>query len=647
MTVAPEVLALVPTLASLPIAALIIGCDGIIRWANKRFESLIAHDFVEIAGQNIGVLASMGGLSLVQNWFRQSASGEPWEGESLWSQLDGATRAVGMAITPIKDSGGRITHSLLVITSRTPAEEDLLEKAERYSAIFSSMAEGVVFQAADGRIEACNERAERILGLTADQMAGRTSVDPRWAAVHEDESPFPGDTHPSMVTLRTGQALSDVVMGVHKPDGSLTWISINSRPLRRGGEPYAVVTTFVDITERKRIADEKAKLEAQFRQAQKMESVGRLAGGVAHDFNNLLTVIMGYSGAILNRLGVSDPLRQYAEEISKAGARAASLTNQLLTFSRRQTTAPRVLDLNATIRDSAPMLQRLIGEEIAIEMHLDELLGGVTADPDQIHQVIMNLVLNARDAMPDGGKLSIATANVDLDAERVAAIHSEMIAGEYVLVTVTDTGHGIDGAIRQQIFDPFFTTKEPGKGTGLGLSIVYGIVRQSGGWIDLWSEVGVGTSFQVYLPRVDRFLATEKNVNSARAGGSETILVVEDQEAVRSFVKDALQPYGYHVMDASNGEAAFAAAQEYPERIHLLLTDVVLPGMNGRHLADRLRALRPDLKVLFTSGYPNDVIAKHGVLEDGISYLPKPFSPEGLATKVREVLGDASKSADM
>jgi signal transduction histidine kinase/ActR/RegA family two-component response regulator len=420
-----------------------------------------------------------------------------------------------------------------------------------------------------------------------------------------------------------------------KKDGSLYEEDATISPIRdASGKLSGFVAVKRDVTDR-------LQLEEQLRQAQKMESVGRLAGGVAHDFNNLLTVINGYSGFLLKKLKAGDPLREYADEIKAAGERAASLTKQLLAFSRKQLIEPKVLDLNTTIRQSAPMLQRLIGEDITLQTHLDDSLGKVLADPDQMHQVIMNLALNARDAMPDGGKVDIETRNVELSVESSSAIRPDTLPGRYVRVTMTDNGQGMDETTRQQIFEPFFTTKELGRGTGLGLATVYGIIRQGGGWVDVASEVGVGTSFQVYLPQVDVSGTTEL----AGAGGPteaavETLLVVEDQESVRSFAVAALKGEGYRVIEASDGNEAIAVAGRHPEGLHLLLTDVVMPGMNGKELSERLRALHPNMKVLFISGYTADVIAHRGVLDPGVAFLHKPFNPEELAAKVREVLSD-------
>jgi PAS domain S-box-containing protein len=421
-------------------------------------------------------------------------------------------------------------------------------------------------------------------------------------------------------------------------DGRRIPVEIGAHVFDLDGSP-AIISSVRDISERKEAELARAGLEEQLRQSQKLESVGRLAGGVAHDFNNLLTVINGYCALLIEELNAPEKQRSYAEAIRKAGERATSLTKQLLAFSRKQVIAPRVLDLNAAIRESAPMLQRLIGEDIELHTRLEESLGMVMADPDQIHQVLMNLAVNARDAMPDGGKLDIVTANADAGEEGGAATHPDALPGRYVLMSVSDTGSGMDAAIRQHIFEPFFTTKEAGKGTGLGLSTVYGIVRQSGGWIDVRSAVGAGSSFQIYLPRLDGCPAPERIAIGAPAdGGNETILVVEDQTAVRSFTKAVLKRYGYRVIEASSGEEATAAAERHAGQIHLLLTDVVLPGVNGKDLSEQLSAVRGDMKVLFMSGYTADVIAHHGVLNRGVAFLQKPFTPDELAEKVRSVL---------
>jgi signal transduction histidine kinase len=384
---------------------------------------------------------------------------------------------------------------------------------------------------------------------------------------------------------------------------------------------------------------ERVRLEDQLRQAQKMEAIGRLAGGFAHDFNNMMTAVIGFSHFVLARLEEAHPLRSHVEEIKRAGERASALTSQLLAFSRKQVLQPRVLDLNEVVNEVEKLLQRLIGEDIELVSVLDPGLEPVGADPGQLEQVIMNLALNARDAMTTGGKLTIETANVELD-EHHAASHFDVEPGAYVLLAVSDTGVGMDAETQARIFEPFFTTKEQGKGTGLGLATVFGIVKQSGGDVFVYSEPGRGTTFKIYLPRVQAPVERlePRATPETPPRGSETILLVEDEEMVRNLEREVLEAQGYRVLEARNARHALELAQEHAGAIHLLVTDVVMPELSGRELAEQLVALRPDSKVLYTSGYADDAIVRHGVLEPGIAFLPKPLTPASLAHKVREVL---------
>jgi signal transduction histidine kinase len=376
----------------------------------------------------------------------------------------------------------------------------------------------------------------------------------------------------------------------------------------------------------------------QLRQSQKLEGIGQLAGGIAHDFNNLLTAINGYSDLMLRRLGAGDPLRRNAEEIRKAGERAASLTRQLLAFSRKQVLQPLVLDLNGVVADMDKLLRRLIGEDIDLVTSLEPKLGRVKADPGQIEQVVMNLSVNARDAMPRGGHLTIETKNVYLD-KTYAHNHMSVQPGRYVMLAVSDTGVGMGAQIREHIFEPFFTTKEAGKGTGLGLSMVYGIVKQSGGNIWVYSEPGHGTTFKIYLPQIEEEASTESSViASEEAAGTETILLVEDEAMLRELIREILELEGYTVLAASNGHEALFICEQQQGTIDLLITDVVMPEMSGRELAERLDHKCSDVKVLFMSGYTDDAIVRHGVLQASAFFLQKPFTPDALAIKVREVL---------
>ncbi|MGA7382133.1 MAG: ATP-binding protein, partial [Terriglobales bacterium] len=382
-------------------------------------------------------------------------------------------------------------------------------------------------------------------------------------------------------------------------------------------------------------------LENQFRQAQKMEAVGRLAGGVAHDFNNLLMVIGGYTEVLLENTGKNNGLYPKIEAIHHATERAAGLTRQLLAFSRKQLLELKVVDLNVIVGDMGRLLRPLIGESIELETVPAADLGRTRADAGQIEQVIMNLVVNSKDAMPEGGRLTIRTANANLGGDNLRREHSYIQPGAYVMLSVSDNGHGMDKETQARIFEPFFTTKEKGKGTGLGLSTVYGIIKQSGGYVLVQSEAGQGTTFHIYLPRVEESAEPVGTVRISQPqhGGSETVLLVEDEESVRQLVRETLEAKGYTVLEAENGERALHIVTEHSEAIDMLITDVVMPGMSGRELSARLCATHPQTKVLYLSGYTEDAIVHEGVLEAGTAFLQKPFTLQMLSRKVREVLG--------
>jgi CheY-like chemotaxis protein len=376
-----------------------------------------------------------------------------------------------------------------------------------------------------------------------------------------------------------------------------------------------------------------------------MEAVGRLAGGIAHDFNNLLTVMKGYSELMLDELDTADPLRTEVDEIKKAADRAAALTRQLLAFSRQQVLAPKILDLNSVVGNMDKLLRRLLGEDIDLFTVLEPGLARVKADPGQLEQVLMNLAVNARDAMPSGGKLTVETANVDLD-ENYTRDHASVKPGSYVMVAMTDTGTGMSDKVKSRIFEPFFTTKEIGKGTGLGLSTVYGIIKQSGGYIWVYSEVGIGSTFKVYLPAVDApaEIPAATTQQPARRG-SETVLLVEDEDGVRALMRQVLHKHGYNVLESRHGGEALLMCERHSGKIDVLLTDVVLEQMSGRELAERLIKVRPEMKVLYVSGYADDAIVHHGELNAGVAFLQKPFTTEALARKIRYVLDGAARGA--
>jgi PAS domain S-box-containing protein len=526
----------------------------------------------------------------------------------------------------------RLRASMAGEFERQQATDKVREREELVQLLLDSTAEAIYGIDTSGHCMLANPTCARLLGYAdAGQLQGRNMH----ALIHHhypDGRPYPEEECPIDRTLvtRQGTQVKDEVFW--RADGTSFDAEYFAYPMWRGQALIGAVVTFLDVSHRKR-------LEEQVRQAQKMEAIGRLAGGVAHDFNNLLTIINGYSEMLLDATPPDDPNRELLEEISKAGTRSASLTRQLLAFSRQQVLAPKVLDLNDVVRDTERMLRRVIGEDIQLSATLHPRLGRVKADPGQMEQVLLNLAVNARDAMPQGGRLTIETSNVVLD-EDYAHAHADARPGPYVMLAVTDTGIGMTEAVKRHLFEPFFTTKEPGKGTGLGLAVIHGIVKQSDGAIEVYSEPGVGTSFKIYLPRVDEAASTvtSRPILGPAPRGTETVLLVEDEDAVRALTRFTLQRFGYTVLEASDGDEAIRVAEHHPEAIHLLVTDVVMPGMGGRVLADRLLSRYPGMKVLYLSGYTDDAVVRHGVLHEDVDFLQKPFSPNALAHHVRAVL---------
>lgn len=461
---------------------------------------------------------------------------------------------------------------------------------------------------------------------------------PIWIADVVEDTNFPRAAIAARVDLHGGCAfpirLGSEVLGV---------MEFFSRSIREPNPDLLAMMVTIgsqigQFMERKRVEEALGESEEQLRQSQKLEAIGQLAGGVAHDFNNLLTVIGGYSSILLGKLPKQSPHLSSIQEIKKASDRASGLTRQLLAFSRKQILQPIVLDLNIVVTDLEKMVRRLIGEDITLLTITSPILGKVKADPGQIEQVLLNLIVNARDAMPDGGRLTIETTNTVLSADQ--ALSHAAVGGPYVMLAVSDTGCGMDADLQKHVFEPFFTTKAAGKGTGLGLATVYGIVKQSEGHIWLYSEPGKGTSFKIYLPRVDEIVADQANAAGMplAAKGTETLLLVEDEDQVRRIVQAILEQQGYDVLAAANGEEALKLAKLHGPKIHLLMTDVVMPQMSGRELAQELTALRPQLKVLYMSGYTDDAIVRHGLLDASLSFIQKPFDAATAARKVREVL---------
>jgi PAS domain S-box-containing protein len=601
-----------------PAAMKIFGWQRDEDWAGESFLDLVAEESREDLRK---ILSSV------------PAGGPPVRHEMTGVRSDGS--AFELEITPARMMfhGKTAVQAILRdVTERRRAEEALRESEQKYRDIFDFASLGIYQSRRDGSLLTANRPLAEMLGYDSpEELMGRKL----------DEIYFvPGEREELVSRYEPeGKATRQEVRWKRK-DGTTIWIELDARTVRNPDGTTRHFEGFVhDISERKETEAEKRRLQEQLVQAQKMEAVGQLAGGIAHDFNNLLTAITGYSELLLGELPPEDLRRSHAEEIRKAGERAASLTQQLLAFSRRQVLAPRVLDVNTLVSDIERMLRRLIGEHIELKTRKMADLWRVRADPGQIEQAILNLVLNARDAMPQGGVLTIETSNADLD-EDFSRSHVPTQPGPYVRVAVTDTGVGISDEIKARLFEPFFTTKEMGKGTGLGLSTTYGIVKQSGGYLWCESGVGRGTTFTVFLPRVAEPLAeiVERKVLPPLHPGNETVLLVEDEPEVRSLVQRILKTQGYTVVTAANPDEALAISREFKGRIELMVTDVVMPGMSGLQLAERLLPTRPDMRVLFVSGYTDDAMGPLGILEPGKAFLQKPFTPAALARKVREVL---------
>lgn len=517
------------------------------------------------------------------------------------------------------------------ITPWREAEQKLRRQLQFTQAITGNLAEGIYALDLHGRVTFINPAGEAALGWNESELLGRDMHE----IVHSrraDGTYRPASECPLLGVLKSGRTVkvdSDVFT---RRDGTMLPIAFTASPITTDGQIVGAVLVFRDISER-------IHLEEQVRQAQKMEAIGQLAGGVAHDFNNLLTIINGYTELLLSQSEEGHRWHGELREIRKAGERAILLTQRLLAFSRRQMLQPRLVALNSIVSGFESVLRRLIPENIDVAIRLDPSAGHIEVDPSQIEQAILNLAVNARDAMPQGGRLTIETSSIEVDDEYVQS-HPDVNRGGYALLTVTDSGVGIREEIKGRIFEPFFTTKEPGKGTGLGLSMVYGVVKQSGGHIWVYSEPNFGTTFKIYLPLrpapADETAAVQHE--GAPPGGTETVLLLEDDDGVRKYAKAILEGRGYSVIAADNADQALAAASAFSGKLHLMITDVVMPGKSGPAVAQQLASLGIQTKVLYMSGYTDDAIVRHGILTTSMAFLAKPFSPEALLRRVWEVL---------
>ncbi|HEY7698719.1 MAG TPA: PAS domain S-box protein, partial [Vicinamibacteria bacterium] len=547
--------------------------------------------------------------------------GEEW----VITRKDGEKRTIRLSISVLRtpDDRAHVLSLMDDVTERRRAEEALRESEERYRSLFEGAPYGIYRSTPDGRFVAVNRTLAAMVGYAPEDLQGRTVGD-----LYQD----PVEWSRLVSESRNGKPIQGLEVAWTRKDGAAITVRLSGRPLSGDdGLPVGFEMIAEDVTERRL-------LEEQFRQAQKMEAVGRLAGGIAHDFNNLLTAVSGYADLLRVRMPTDDPRRAYAEEISAAADRAAALTRQLLAFSRRQILQPRVVSLEEMVKNVERMLGRIIGEDIELETRL-EARGSVRADVSQLEQVLLNLAVNARDAMPVGGKLLIETADSEvLEGDERHPGRGPMPPGSYVCLAVSDTGIGMDRSALSHIFEPFFTTKEPGKGTGLGLATVYGIVKQSDGFIWVSSEPGRGARFEVYLPRVQEAVEAPRTAEAGNLKrGSETILLVEDEEGVRCVVSEMLEWYGYTVLRATGASEAVALARCHAGPIHLLLTDVVMPRLSGRALRDEISAYRPQIPVLYISGYAGEARTQE-LLKNGAAFLAKPFTAAALAQKVRDLL---------
>lgn len=546
---------------------------------------------------------------------------------------DGTVLWLRTSKVPLHDREGKVIGVLGTyedITEQKQAEQALRASEEKYRKFFDEDLSGVYISSPEGKLLSCNPTFLQIFGFDSLEGAMGTPM----AQLY----PNPDEWGVVIQFLREHKKLEHRETELRRKDGKLVYVVENMfGEFDEQGKLLEIKGYIFDDTSRKR-------LEEQFRQSQKIEAVGRLAGGIAHDFNNLLTCINGYADLLLNDLKKSAPERTFVEEIRSSGERAAKLTRQLLAFSRRQVLEPEHLNLNQIVREMEQMLERLIGEDIHLSIVLDSQIGRVKADRGQIEQVIMNLVLNARDAMPKGGHLSIQTADVDLDQDFVLE-HEGAKPGQHVMLAVNDSGCGMSAEVRSHLFEPFFTTKDIGKGTGLGLSTVYGIIKQSEGYISVASQEGMGSTFAIYLPRVDGepcYPRTSASI-AARRSGSETVLLVEDDRSVLELAQRLLRMHGYRVLSALDGTSALEICREHTAPIHLLVTDVVMPVMGGRELAKQIMAMRPEIKVIFMSGHSQESILHKGLLEPNTVFLHKPFNTSSLPEKVREVLGTSAR----
>jgi two-component system cell cycle sensor histidine kinase/response regulator CckA len=612
----------------------------------EKFQEALAHDSIVLILSDFALphFDGFAALKLAQekrpNLPFIFVSGTLGEEAAIESLRRGATDYVlKQRLSRLGPAVRRALEEVAVRQKRLEAAEASANRQQFVKAMLESLAAGIVACDAEGVLTLFNQAAREILGNT------EAAIPPeKWAeyynVYHPDGKRMLEKEALPLYRALCGERVRDVEVLIRRADGQARSVLISGQPiLDAHGQSLGAVVALHDITDRKL-------LEGQLRQSQKLEAVGSLAGGVAHDFNNLLTVIGGYSQMVMQQMGPGDPNYGSLEEIARASDRAAALTRQLLAFSRNQVLEPKILDMNEIVLDMEKMLQRLLPANIELVTALSGDIGQIKADPGQIEQVLLNLVVNARDAMPEGGRLVVETGNTDLD-DAYCRSHTEAVAGPYVVLTVSDTGSGMSAETQTRVFEPFFTTKEVGKGTGLGLSTVFGIVRQSGGTVGIYSEVGSGSTFKVYLPRIESTQGAERSQTAApvHARGTETIMIVEDDARVRKLARLVLESAGYTVLPATDGQDALSILEKRPGRVHLVLSDIVMPGMSGPELLSRIREEHPGCKGLYMSGYSDKTLTSGQFSQSEAQLLTKPFPPGILAQRVREILDAPAATA--
>src|SRR6266436_7411951 len=608
--------------------------DGkIVSW-NAGAERIYGYSAIEVVGKPVSILVPDEQRDEIPEILKRLSRDERIHHYGTVRIRKGGQRInVSVTISPVKDAEGMIIGASAIardITERKRVEERLQESESHFRSLVHDAPYGIYRITLDGKLLQVNPALVKMLGYESDEELMRCDVE-------KDICRDP-ETHQRLVRdYWRKQDFRDVEAQWRRKDGKIITVKMTGHPVLEKADSPAYFEVFAeDITERR-------SLERQLFQSQKMEAIGRLAGGIAHDFNNILGVILGHSDILDEQIGADVRLRKSVEATRRAAERAAALTMQLLAFSRKQVIEPIVVDLNASVMEVEKMLHRVIGEDIELAIRLQADLGRVKADPGQLSQVLMNLAVNSRDAMPSGGKLVIETANVELD-DTYGRQHLGAKPGPHVMLAISDTGTGMDSETLSHIFEPFFTTKETGKGTGLGLSMVYGIIKQNNGYIMAYSESGRGTTFKIYFPRTQESVSPVHRANDEIPSGTETVMVVEDEAALRELTCVLLEDAGYTVLESSGAEDALETAKDMHRKIDLLLTDVVMPRLDGRELANQMVSLRPDLKVLYMSGYTDDIIVHRGVLTQGAVLVQKPFTKRTLLQKVRETLDSKSQA---